>query len=68
VQTRSILPVPIVLVGERFWRRAFDVDFLADEGMIAPEDRALFRYAETAPEIWEAICHWHAANGRTLRD
>jgi hypothetical protein len=55
VQTRSIRPVPVVLVGEAFWRRAVDVDFLAAEGMIAPEDRALFTYAETAAQIRDAI-------------
>src|SRR5581483_2959905 len=31
VQTRKIKPVPIVLVGEAYWRRAVDVEFLAEE-------------------------------------
>src|SRR5690606_19734657 len=31
VQTRSIDPVPIVLVGETFWRRAVDFDCLVEE-------------------------------------
>ena len=48
VQTRKIEPFPIVLVGETFWRRAFDVEYLVEEGMIAPEDRQLYRFAETA--------------------
>ncbi|MGB7077091.1 MAG: LOG family protein, partial [Xanthobacteraceae bacterium] len=34
VQTRKFKPVPIVLVGEDYWRRAVDVGFLADEGTI----------------------------------
>lgn len=42
VQTRKIKPVPIVLVGEEYWRRVFDVGFLADEGVIDAEDRELF--------------------------
>jgi hypothetical protein len=66
VQTRSIAPVPVVLVGERYWRRACDFDFLVAEGMIAPEDRALFRFAESAAQAWEAITGWHAANGTPL--
>jgi len=59
VQTMKMAPIPIVLVGESFWRRAFDAEFLADEGVIAREDLALFRYAETAEEIWATIVDWH---------
>jgi uncharacterized protein (TIGR00730 family) len=66
VQTRAMHPVPVVLVGESYWRRAIDVDFLADEGMIDPEDRELFCYAETAAEIWSAILGWHERNGTPL--
>ncbi|HEU4616774.1 MAG TPA: TIGR00730 family Rossman fold protein [Gammaproteobacteria bacterium] len=66
VQTRRMEPVPIVLVGEDYWRRAFDVDFLVDEGTIDPEDRDLFWYAESAEEIWHGILHWHEVNGRPL--
>lgn len=66
VQTRKIEPVPIVLVGEDFWRKALDVDFLVDEGVIDEEDRELFWYAESAPEIWNGILQWHEANGTPL--
>ena len=66
VQTRKIRPVPVVLVGREYWRRAFDVDFLVDEGVIAEEDRDLFWYAETAREIWDGIREWHMANGTPL--
>jgi uncharacterized protein (TIGR00730 family) len=62
VQTGSRKPLPVVLVGEAFWRRAIDVDFLADEGMIAPEDRGLFSYAETAEEIVATIARWPRAD------
>ncbi|MBI5136669.1 MAG: TIGR00730 family Rossman fold protein [Nitrospirae bacterium] len=66
VQTRTIEPLPIVLVGEAYWRRLLDVDFLVEEGMIAPEDRELFWYAETAREIWDGILRWHGDNGAQL--
>jgi uncharacterized protein (TIGR00730 family) len=66
VQTRSIEPVPVVLVGERFWRGAVDFEFLVDEGVIAAEDRELFWYAETAEEIWSSILAWHVKNGTPL--
>jgi uncharacterized protein (TIGR00730 family) len=62
VQTRKIRPLPIVLVGEDYWRRAFDIGFLADEGVIDPEDRELFWFAETAGEIWDGIRYWYHVN------
>ncbi len=75
VQTRTIRPLPVILVGEEYWQRAFDVDFLVDEGVIDAEDRDLFWYAETAEEIWEGILRWHEEtetslinNGKTLKD
>jgi hypothetical protein len=63
VQTRKIKPVPVVLVGEEYWRRAVDVGFLADEGVIDDEDRELFWFAETASEIWDSILLWYDACG-----
>jgi uncharacterized protein (TIGR00730 family) len=64
IQTRKIAPLPVILVGEDYWRRAFDPDFLVAEGTIDPEDRELFWFAETADEIWDDICHWHGTTGR----
>jgi hypothetical protein len=66
IQTRKMQPIPVVLVGESYWRRAVDIDFLVDEGVIDPEDRELFWFAETAEEIWNGIVHWHDASGRPL--
>jgi len=66
VQTRKIKPVPIVLVGEDYWRQAFNVDFLIDEGVIDEEDRELFWFAETAQDIWDGILRWHEASGEPL--
>ena len=67
MQTRTIKPMPVVLVGEEYWRGAVDFDYLADEGVIDGEDRDLFWFAETAEEIWEGILSWHAANGEPLK-
>jgi uncharacterized protein (TIGR00730 family) len=68
IQTRKIKPVPVILVGEQFWRRVFDVEFLAAEGTIDPEDAELFVFAETAEEIWKIICDWYHQNGESLYD
>ena len=66
IQTRKIKPVPVILVGEAFWRKAFDVDFLVDEGVIDPEDRDLFWYAETAEEAWQGLLLWYERKGEPL--
>jgi len=66
IQTRKIRPVPVVLVGETFWRQAINVDFLVDEGTIDLEDRELFWYAEEAEEIWNSILNWYEHTGHPL--
>jgi len=65
-QTRKLNPLPVVLVGESYWRKVFDPDFLVDEGTIDPEDRDLFWFAETAKGIWQSIVEWYEAAGRPL--
>jgi len=66
VQTRKIAPLPIVLVGENYWRRVVNFDFLIEEGVIDAEDRELFWFAESASEIWEGILHWYRLSGHSL--
>jgi uncharacterized protein (TIGR00730 family) len=57
-QTRKIRPMPIVLVGERYWRKVIDFGALVEEGVIDPEDLDLFWFAETAQEVWAGIQTW----------
>ena len=66
IQTRKIPPLPVVLVGEEYWRRAFDAEFLAAEGTIDPEDTELFSFAETADQTWKYIREWYEKLGEPL--
>jgi len=66
VQSRTMAPVPVVLVGEKYWRRAVDFDFLVDEGFIEREDRELFWFAESAEDAWQSILAWHERRGSPL--
>lgn len=66
IQTQTIDPIPVVLVGKPFWKGAFDAHFLADEGMIEHEDIDLFTFAETADEIWSSIQRWYEARNLDL--
>lgn len=66
IQTRKITPMPVILVGERYWRRVFDPAFLVDEGVIDPEDLELFSFAETADDIWADILNWYEHSNRAF--
>jgi uncharacterized protein (TIGR00730 family) len=66
VQTRKIKPLPVILVGEEYWRRAVDFDFLVSEGAIDAEDRELLWFAESAQEVWDGILHWYRLAGEPL--
>jgi uncharacterized protein (TIGR00730 family) len=59
IQTRTIRPVPVVLIGRAFWERALDFDFLRDEGVVDEEDLEIFWFAETATEAWDGILDWY---------
>jgi uncharacterized protein (TIGR00730 family) len=66
IQTGKRAPLPVVVVGEPFWRRAIDLDFLVEEEMIEPVDLSLFQFAETAEEIWAQIQGWYAERNQTV--
>jgi len=68
LQTEKWERLPVILVGEEYWQRAVNFDFLASEGMINPEDLCLFEYAESAEEIWSAIGRWYDEAGLSLFD
>jgi predicted Rossmann-fold nucleotide-binding protein len=67
IQTRKIKPIPVVLVGESYWREAVNLNFLLDEGVVDQEDRELFWDAETAEETWNGILRWHDISGEPLQ-
>jgi len=68
LQTGKREPLPVVLVGEAYWRGAFDPEFLVTEGTIDSGDPGLFWYAETAEEIWQGIRDWYVRAGRSLTE
>ncbi len=66
VQTRKMPPVPIVLVGESYWRQLFKAQWLVDEGVIDEEDADLFCFAEDAKGVWHSIVNWYCERGEPL--
>ncbi len=66
VQTGKIEPLPVVLVGEQFWRAVFQPEILVSEHVIDPEDLDLFWFVETAEQAWSSILNWHREAGTPL--
>lgn len=66
VQTHKTEPIPVVLVGESFWQRAVNFEFLAEEGVISLEDLEIFHFADNADEAWKYILQWYEDSGRPL--
>ena len=65
IQTRKIQPIPVVLVGESYWRSVVNIERMVDEGVIDQEDHELFWFAETAEDIWDSVLHWYQKSGRS---
>lgn len=54
-QTNKSPPIPIVLFDQAYWRAVINFQTLLDNGMINAADVELFRFAETAEEIWACL-------------
>ena len=59
VQTHKLKPLPIILFGEKYWRRLIDFDYLVQEGTIAAKDVELFVYADKAIDAWNYIKYFY---------
>jgi uncharacterized protein (TIGR00730 family) len=54
-QSGKAPPIPIVLFDAPYWREIVNFDALARAEMIDPGDLGLFRFAETAEQVWAAL-------------
>lgn len=66
VETRKVDPLPIIFVGEAYWKKMLNFEMFVEEGVIDPEDLDIFKFAESAEEAWEMILQWHTDNGSPL--
>ncbi|MCC0030878.1 MAG: LOG family protein [Brucellaceae bacterium] len=55
MQTGRMERVPILLFGKDFWSQAINLDFLAEQGTISPDDRHLIDFVDTAEEAWGCV-------------
>jgi uncharacterized protein (TIGR00730 family) len=59
VQTGKIRPMPILLFGKDYWSRIINFEAMAEEGVINPEDIALFTPVESADQAWAKIVEFY---------
>jgi uncharacterized protein (TIGR00730 family) len=53
--TKKAPPAAIVLFDEAYWRSVINFDALIENGMIDAQDCDLFRFADSAEEIWTRL-------------
>jgi uncharacterized protein (TIGR00730 family) len=63
VQTGKVKGLPVILFGREWWTKLINWEYLRDEGVIAPSDLNLFRFAETAREAWTKIRNYYRKKG-----
>ena len=59
IQTGKMKPMPILLFGEKFWKRVVDFEAIAEEGTISRKDLDLITWCETAEEAWDHIAAFY---------
>jgi uncharacterized protein (TIGR00730 family) len=60
IQTGKVERMPVVLIGSKHWKRVVDWDYLAESGLIGPNDLDLLTFCDTAEEAWNAITAFYA--------
>jgi uncharacterized protein (TIGR00730 family) len=60
IQTGKIDRMPIILFGSEHWKRLIDWDYLAECGLISPNDLNLLTFCDTAEDAWKTITDFYA--------
>jgi uncharacterized protein (TIGR00730 family) len=63
-QTGKAPQIPIVLFDRKFWESIINFHEMVAHGMAAAEDLALFNYADTAEDAWQALVDGGLVRGR----
>jgi len=66
IQTNKNQAIPIVMIGEEYWSKVINFDFLKEEGVISPADLDLFVFAQTADDAWQHILDWYKERSISL--
>lgn len=66
IQTGRMERIPVILFGGKFWGRVINLEALAEEGTISPDDVDLFSVVDTAEEGWAVIQKYYDLPDITL--
>ena len=59
IQTGRMDRVPVLLFGKNFWERVINLEALAEEGTISPDDTDLFTVVDSAEEGWGVVSKFY---------
>ena len=63
VQTQKLRKkMQVLLYGSEYWDAILKADALVDWGTISPEDRELYRFADTPEQAYESVTTWLIEN------
>ncbi|MDF7825901.1 TIGR00730 family Rossman fold protein [Pontiellaceae bacterium B12227] len=60
IQTRKIDPMPVILFDSNHWNKLINWDYLAECGLISPEDLDIMTFCDKAEEAWDVITEFYA--------
>lgn len=59
MQTGRMERVPVLLFGSEFWKKAVNLDFLAEQGTISPGDQDIITHVDDAATAWKAVADFY---------
>ena len=59
IQTGRMKKMPVILFGREFWQRIINIEALAEEGVIAPDDVNMVTFVDSADEAWQVIAKFY---------
>ena len=59
IQTKKVVPIPVILVGKKYWNEMINFDHMVEFGVIDQEDMQTIHFSETAQEAWQVIQDWY---------
>jgi uncharacterized protein (TIGR00730 family) len=62
IQTQRMPRIPIVMYGTEYWQKTLNLQFLADEGVIADAHLQLVDYADDPQQAWDLIVGFHGTS------
>lgn len=64
IQTGRMEKVPVLLFGKNFWERVINLEALAEEGTISPDDTDLFTVVDSAEEGWGVVSEFYGLDSK----